>query len=126
MLHGSSTLLLTSFFNSVVFLTLPMVCGTVVLCGILSGLYFVLGVHPYRFIIFILYEMIFPTFNVILLIFARKKSKVVTTVTLSASATNEAGKRSSKIEKPSTAQVFSSSNLVPGTTSQPPSFGATE
>jgi hypothetical protein len=39
----------------------------------LAGLYLGLGVHPYRFVIYIAYMMIYPSFNVIILIFASRK-----------------------------------------------------
>ena len=49
-------------------------------CALLAGLYFGLGVHPYRFIIYIAYSLLFPSFNIILIWFSvRNDSWVVTT-----------------------------------------------
>jgi hypothetical protein len=59
---------------SVAAVALPFVFSAFVVCATLSALYFVLGVHPYRFVIFIMYCLIFPTFNVILLILATTRS----------------------------------------------------
>ena len=46
--------------------------SAIAICIAFGVTYFTLGIHPYRFIIFIFYALLFPSFNFVLVYFASR------------------------------------------------------
>ena len=96
-------------------LTLPLAIGTSMIYLVFGLLYFGLLVHPYRFIIFIFFEIVFPSFSIILLIFAYQKPEKSSSDGNVASEQVHGNNRSSKDQPPTTthnSELVSSTVMV--------------
>ena len=75
---------MNTLYISAIFWTIPLCIFAGLLCASFCVLYFGLRIHPFRFVIFFFYMLVFPSFNIILLVFVYRK-------TIHGTSSNEAG-----------------------------------